>query len=50
MSEYSGKIARITYVLPYWDISGCVVVYVDIDGGDYGWRVRDLDFSVKKGD
>lgn len=51
MSEYSGKIGVIMAIAGL-DLSWCQTVYVAVYGydTDYPWRVRDLDFSVKKGD
>jgi hypothetical protein len=51
MAEYSGKVGRIIAIAGL-DLSWCQTVYVEVYGFDtgYPWRVRDLDFSVKKGD
>lgn len=51
MSQYSGKIGVIIRIGGL-DLSWCQTVYVAVYGYDteYAWRVRDLNFSVKKGD
>ena len=41
MGAYVGRVARVTQ-LAGTDERGCPGVFVDIDGGDWFWRVRDL--------
>lgn len=41
MEEYVGRSGRVTELFGV-DGSGCPVVHVDIDGGDWFWRVRDM--------
>lgn len=49
MSEYSGKHATVT-AFAGLDLGWCQTVYVDADGGQYPWRIRDLTIGWKKGD
>lgn len=42
MDGYVGRTASVRELVSLTDPSGCTVVHVDVDGGDFYWRVRDL--------
>lgn len=44
MYPYVGRMARVTS-LEGPDPAGCPVVHVDVDGGQYYWRVRDMQLA-----
>ena len=44
MESYVGRVARVTQ-LGGLDPVGCPYIRVDIDGGSWGWRIRDMSIS-----
>ena len=48
-SQYVGKKARITRVLPGKDWSGCRCCRIDIDEGENTWRVESMVLASEEG-